>query len=76
MVRSLALVFALMLLPAATCADAGAERAAALIRLAAAAGIQLAESGSQCRARCARLRANCTGSQCRAAYAACVAGCR
>ncbi|HEX7006941.1 MAG TPA: hypothetical protein VF274_07380 [Alphaproteobacteria bacterium] len=75
MVRLLALVLTLALLPATAIADGGAARAAAVVRLAAAAGVQAAESKSSCRARCERLRAQCTGSQCRAAYAACIAGC-
>jgi len=75
MVRLLALVLTFALLPATAIADGGAARAA-LIRLADAAGLQAAESKSACRARCERLRAQCTGSQCRAAFAACIAGCR
>ena len=76
MTRSIALVLALTLIPAAAISDGGDSRAAAVDRLLAAAGLQVAESSSACRARCERLRANCTGSQCRAAYAACIAGCR
>ena len=76
MLRSLALVLAVSLVPAAVLADSGAARTATLVRLAAATDIQIAESGSACRARCERLRSQCTGSQCRAAYAACISGCR
>jgi hypothetical protein len=75
MLHALALSLALALTPAPPAADAGAAHAA-LAWLAKAAQIQLAESRSECRARCDRLRSQCTGSQCRAAYAACVAGCR
>jgi hypothetical protein len=77
MLRSLALMLAasLLLAPPAAMADGGA-RDAAVAALRAAAGIQIAESRSECRLRCERLRADCTGSQCRAAYAACISGCR
>jgi hypothetical protein len=76
MLRSLALVFAITLAPVAVQADAPAARDIAIARLVAAAGLQIAEAQSQCRAKCEQLRAGCTGSQCRAAYAACIAGCR
>ena len=80
MLRVLALGIALILVPAAAGADAGAgagaARDAARAWLVSATGVQTAESSSQCRARCERLRKGCAGSQCRAAYAACIAGCR
>jgi hypothetical protein len=76
MLRSLILVLAITLAPAGVRADAPVPRVVAIARLAAAAGLEIAESQSQCRAKCDQLRAGCTGSQCRAAYAACIAGCR
>ena len=76
MVRSLALALAMLLLPVAALADGGAARDAATSRPLPAVATRLAESGSQCRAKCERLRSGCTGSQCRAAYAACIASCR
>jgi hypothetical protein len=77
MLRSLSLVLAASLLLAPpVAADSGGARDAAVATLLAAAGIQVAETRSECRLKCERLRADCTGSQCRAAYAACISGCR
>jgi len=78
MIRSLALaVIASVLLAAApAAADRGPAREAARATLFEAAGIEIAESAAQCRAKCEHLRRDCTGSQCRAAYAACISSCR
>jgi hypothetical protein len=74
MLRSLALALAVSLPLSA--ASAAIDRGAAPATPTRTTGLQIAESAAECRAKCERLRSDCSGSQCRAAYAACVASCR